>query len=457
MKRIARVHLLPSTSSTKCERSYRSKVPAIQDVDLGMVTMSAPVEETPDSSVPPADGTGEVSELAEVSSVIAAAQYLSEKVGDAELVERISTAVAADDVLKATNALANAFILALDTPVDADNSLSLEGCMQELLLWVKRECAMDDALVEKIARDLCKGVSRGDLRLKCMALLYNAVSEDAGEKRFRLLNATIGLAAAAKLVPKIQETVLPNVDRFLKQWQATPEQKRTMYKTCYEALKSANEIEPAFGFNVKMLELYNGADAGEAADVEEAAVDAIVQAVCLPKLYRFDTLLELDVITAFAHASGEKALFHKLITIFVQDDLSAFTAFYDENADFLAKYGIDKEIAVDKMRLLTFASLGIESQDLSYSAIARALQIPEDMVEEWVIRAIGSGLVDAKINQLKSSVAIYRSTQRMFTREEWQPLSERINIWKENIQDLLVALRETRRTSTLAAMEAFSG
>lgn len=391
-----------------------------------------------------------------VQSVIVAAQFLSEKIDDASVLNQVKSASEAGNAILATKVLSDAFIRVLDCELTSEEVGSVEGCMQELLLWVKRECKMDGEVVDKLANDLCTGSSRGDLRMKCIGLLYNTVDQDDYNKRYQLLNSTISLATSVKLVPLIQKTVLPKVDKFLKLWNASPKQKRETYAKCYEALKSVGDIEEAFTFNVKMLELFNHTDAGERAGVSDAAVDAIVQAVRLPKLYRFDTLLELDVVKEFEKQGGEKALLYKLINIFVQDDLESFTSFYNENGKFLDKFEINKDIAVDKMRLLTFASLGIESQDLSYNSIATALQIPEDLVEEWVIRAIGSRLVDAKINQLKSSVAIYRSTQRQFTREEWQPLSERINIWKANISDLLSALREMKHNPAHAAVEALA-
>lgn len=391
------------------------------------------------------------------AELAAAAKYLQAKIGDEGLTDRIEGAVAAGDALAATNALADAFVMALDLPVDDDGPGSLEGCMQELLLWVKKECAMDNDLVDKICNGLCEGVSSGDLRLRCMALLYNAVSEDHVVKRFSLLAATITLASSVGLVSKIVDTILPKIDTFLRQWKVGVPEKRHMYKVCYEALKSADMAEKAFAFNVKQLGLYNGASGEEFGAVEDATIDVIVQAVRLPKLYRFDTLLELDAVLRFESQQGDQKLLFELINIFVRDDLAVFTEFRAQNEALLVKYKIDAAVAEDKMRLLTFASLGIDSPDLTYEMIASALQISEDQVEGWVIRAISSGLVDAKINQLKSSVAIYRSTQRMFTREEWQPLSERINIWKENIGELLSSLRETRINSARAAMEAFSG
>lgn len=391
------------------------------------------------------------------TELAAAAHYLQSRTEQDGLKDSIVQAEAAGDALGATNELADAFIRALDAPEDPNGSGSLEGCMQELLVWVKKKCAMNDDLVDKISNGLCDGVSNGELRLRCMALLYNFVGENHYSKRFTLLAATIALAAKVGLVPTIVDTVLPKLESFMRHWQTGTPEKRYMYKICYEALKSADMAEQAFAFNVKQLTLYNGATEEELKTAEEPTIDVIVQAVRLPKLYRFDTLLELNAVKRFEKLDGDFKRLYQLISIFVQDDLAAFAEFKSKNEDFLQKYEIDVAVAEDKMRLLTFASLGIDSPDLTYDMIASALQIPLDQVEEWVIRAISSGLVDGKINQLKSSVAIYRSTQRMFTREEWLPLSERINIWKENIGELLTSLRETRRASTAAAVEAFSG
>lgn len=337
------------------------------------------------------------------------------------------------------------------------DAAAMDGCFQVLLAQLKF-AGMEEGAVVAIAKDVGGGDGAANLRLKCLALLYNRVAEDRGALRYSVLRVVVELAAKAGLVGKIVDTILPNVDRFLKQWGMSVEEKRDMYRICCESLVSADMVDRAFAFNCKMLELYNGATEAELDGVRDAAVSAIVAAVRLPNLYRFDTLLELAAVKRLGESPDEEMkLLFELLNIFVKDDLDVFMAFSKKNASLLEKRGIDVAVAVDKMRLLTFASQGIDSQDLSYDAIASALHVGLDEVEEWVIRAISSGLVDAKINQIKSSVAIYRSTQRMFTREEWQPLSERINIWKANIGELLDQLRETRTGAQRAANEAFSG
>lgn len=390
----------------------------------------------------------------------AAATYLQSLIDgdDSNVATTITTDAEDGDVIGATSKLIDLFLAALDAPADPDGPSSLEGCMQEVLVWIRKKCEMNATLVDKLSNGLCAGTSSPSLRLRCMGVLYNSVDERDSNQRFKLLLATITLSKDLKLISAIVDTILPKLESYMRRWDVQVEDKRRMYKVCYKALKSSSMAHEAFSYNVKLLTLYNGCSESELDAVRTETVDVIVQAVRLPKLYRFDTLLELDSVTRLQNvAEKEFNLLYELICIFVRDDLAIFREFRKKNEELLVKYDIDAEVAVEKMRLLTFASLGIESPDLTYDMIASALQIEEKDVEHWVIRAISSGLVDAKINQLKSSVAIYRSTQRMFTREEWLPLSERINIWKENIGDLLVALRETRDASGIAAVEAFSG
>lgn len=381
------------------------------------------------------------------------------------LATRVAALAEAGDRGGVVAALSEAFIAALgpssgaaDGDGDGDgDGAAMDGCFQVLLAQLKM-AGMEDAAVKAVAEGVGSGDGAADLRLKCVALLYNLVGEERGALRCAVLRVVVEVAAKAGLVAKIVETVLPNVDRFLKQWGVGVEEKREMYRVCCDALVSADLADHAFSFNCKRLELYNGAGEAELDGVRDAAVAAIVDAVRLPNLYRFDTLLELSAVKRLdVGGDQEMKLLFELLNIFVKDDLDVFMAFVEKNASLLEKRGIEKGVAVDKMRLLTFASQGIDSQDLSYEAIASALHVELDDVEGWIIRAISSGLVDAKINQIKSSVAVYRSTQRMFTREEWQPLSERINIWKANIGELLEQLRETRTDSQRAATEAFSG
>lgn len=66
-----------------------------------------------------------------------------------------------------------------------------------------------------------------------------------------------------------------------------------------------------------------------------------------------------------------------------------------------------------KMRLLSLASLGAESNEVPYALIAQTLQIPEEDVEMWIIDAVSAKLIEAKLNQVKR-VANVRYVAELF-------------------------------------------
>lgn len=64
------------------------------------------------------------------------------------------------------------------------------------------------------------------------------------------------------------------------------------------------------------------------------------------------------------------------------------------------------EESTRKLQLLTLCSLAVTNNTLSYSAIAKALQINESEVETWVINGIGENVLDAKLDQQKQIVLV---------------------------------------------------
>lgn len=67
--------------------------------------------------------------------------------------------------------------------------------------------------------------------------------------------------------------------------------------------------------------------------------------------------------------------------------------------------GLNEEACISKMRLLSLASIGTNSK-VPYSAVADTLQVRENEVEQWVIRAISSRLIEAHIDQLYQQITI---------------------------------------------------
>lgn len=127
-------------------------------------------------------------------------------------------------------------------------------------------------------------------------------------------------------------------------------------------------------------------------------------------------------------------------------DYRDFAAMPDK-ASVFGTYGIDEESSVKNICLLSLVSLAGEHEEIPYSAVASTLNISEDEVEQWVIRAVSSGLMEAKMDQLRKVVLVERCAVRQFGMTEWTALKVRLDKWKTNVGGVLDALKKSGAVS----------
>ncbi|KAG1897917.1 uncharacterized protein F5891DRAFT_956443, partial [Suillus fuscotomentosus] len=84
-----------------------------------------------------------------------------------------------------------------------------------------------------------------------------------------------------------------------------------------------------------------------------------------------------------------------------------------------------------KIRLLAFASLSFAhvGHDLPYSEVA---SIPQKSGRSMVL-----DLFSGKLSQTTRSLHVYRSSARMFEREQWEALGKRLVTWKAGLASVL--------------------
>lgn len=66
-----------------------------------------------------------------------------------------------------------------------------------------------------------------------------------------------------------------------------------------------------------------------------------------------------------------------------------------------------------------------------------ALQVKEDAVESWVVRAITTGLIDARMDQQAQTVIVSRSTERVFDAAAWKNLHTTLTNFRQTVSTLL--------------------
>lgn len=100
-----------------------------------------------------------------------------------------------------------------------------------------------------------------------------------------------------------------------------------------------------------------------------------------------------------------------------------------------------------KMRLLTMASLAAStnSKEIPYKMISKALQIPSEDVEMWVIDVIRAGLVEGKLSQQKQMFLVHRTTYRVFGEKQWREVATRLEQWKESLRAVKEVISRERQ------------
>ena len=83
--------------------------------------------------------------------------------------------------------------------------------------------------------------------------------------------------------------------------------------------------------------------------------------------------------------------------------------------------------------------------------LATALEVSEDDVEAWVVKAIEAQLLDAKMDQMRRMVIVTFAAQRAYTMEQWKAMHAKLGAWTTNVRSMLGMLLAARQRAADAA------
>ena len=76
------------------------------------------------------------------------------------------------------------------------------------------------------------------------------------------------------------------------------------------------------------------------------------------------------------------------------------------------------------------ARWALELNEPMHVGSQEALGVGEGDVEAWVVRAIGKKLLEARIDQMRRTVAVTKCAQRTFSTAQWRALLAQLGAWK---------------------------
>ncbi|KAJ6560455.1 hypothetical protein B0H19DRAFT_1147790 [Mycena capillaripes] len=302
------------------------------------------------------------------------------------------------------------------------------------------ESAETNQFVAALIRTISSASSeQTSIKYRLLSNLFNAIPRKS-PLRLAVYTALLDLATANEELDALQLARV-DVEKWLREWDISSEEKSTFLKTISDSYEKSGELVTAYEYSLAYVRsLPPGAPTTEA-----AAVETIATALRLPFVFDFDPLFKLDAVVA----AKDHELF-SLLHIFLNDGLPQFKSWTDSHPGALEKYKLESLQLERKIRLLTLASLGFKNigQDLPYSKVAEALQVEPSEVEKWVIDVIRAGLLSGKLSQTSQSLHITRSTTRTFEREQWEALEKRLVAWKAGLAGVLEVVAAARKQGT---------
>ncbi|KAG8366964.1 hypothetical protein BUALT_Bualt16G0023000 [Buddleja alternifolia] len=279
------------------------------------------------------------------------------------------------------------------------------------------------------------------LRLKILFNLYNLLENPYSQ--FFVYIKALNLAVSGK----VTEHVVPSfkkMDNFLREWNIGVKDQRDLFLIVANILKdNKSSAKDSFNFLVKYLETFSGEDSLTVNEAKEEAVRAVIEFVKAPDTFQGD-LLELPAI-ALLEKDAKYAPVYKLLKIFLTERLDAYLEFHSSNSTLLTSYGLVHEDCVAKMRLISLVDLGtIESGQIPYSLIKETLQIEENEVESWIVKAITAKLIDCRIDQMNQVVIVSRCIERVFGLNEWQALRSKLATWRGNVANVISTIQANK-------------
>ncbi|KAF5363986.1 hypothetical protein D9756_000250 [Leucocoprinus leucothites] len=303
-------------------------------------------------------------------------------------------------------------------------------------LWPTGSPEIKDFLTS-LLQTISSGPSeRTSIKFRILSNLFNAIPQ-ISPLRLTVYGVILNLASSNDQLDTLQ-LQRPTVEKWLTEWQISPEEKSSFLKSIVDAFASADQATTAYEYSLS----YVRSLPSNSPTAQTAAVDLITAALRLPDLFDFDPLFKLDVVIAIK----DHELF-ALLQAFLNGGVPELKHWQASHPGAAEKYNLSNIELERKMRLLTLAALGFKNigQNLPYTKIAEALQVDVSEVEKWVIDIIRAGLLWGKLSQTTQSLYVVRSSVRTFEKEQWEILEKRVLAWKSGLQGITELINNAKR------------
>lgn len=288
-----------------------------------------------------------------------------------------------------------------------------------------------DALVAAVEGST---TDKPELRARLLFQLYNSTPE--GPAKVGVLSKILAYVKAAGLSDLVPALV-KHVEDNCKDWELSAEETRKLLYTCAGLLEGVEDDKTSgriLEFHLKYLATVKEGDR-TGAECEEVAKKACVAYLASSDILQVD-LLEYAGVRALEKGSADAKAIFQLMSILLKGTIAEYEAFVKSSPNALATVNLSAEVGMTKMRLMALAAIAEKATgngEITYATVKDALKLSASEVEEWIVKAIGAKLIDAKMDQVREVVTVTRCAHRVFGKDQWIDLRAQLTAWRENL------------------------
>ena len=299
---------------------------------------------------------------------------------------------------------------------------------------------------------------QAEIRLDVLQELYSILPFNS-RARFTIFMARLQYAARAGMHEKaLAHLTTGDVKPLVQAWELNKLEEKQLYVALCDSLsKTAVDGLDQQEILINFLETFESSTVEELASVNDYAQRAVIGTINKTITVTKDPTMntgEPKIAAETYHLSAVQSLknsateshrrAYELLNVFCEGDTQQFRDFCAKYPGQLEEFGLSEQVCVDNIRLLSLASLSTLDESISYSRVAELLSIELGEVEQWVVKAITSKVIDAKLDQLNEAIVINRGSQRHFTDKQWTDLSVKLKKWRGSVQTILQSVRKAR-------------
>lgn len=303
--------------------------------------------------------------------------------------------------------------------------------------------------LKKICQNLSQPVTTSPnnslgLQLNILSTVFNTVPPES-ESRYHVLLAILSVIRKQTTNFDLFRPQLKTLEVWLQNWDLEKADQRKLYLAIHDVAADAGDDSAAYQYLLKALRTIQDAQEVSSDEARSLSLKAVSNALSSPTTFDFSDLTALDSVQALRKS---ESTWFDLLEIFSTETVDDYREFVSSHGDWLAAQSLDQAQLENKMRSLTLTSLAAsasQTRSLPYSTIAKALHIPDEDVEMWVIDVIRAGLVEGKLSQSTQTFFIHRATYRVFGEHQWREVASRLDMWKRSLSSVLRVLAEQRK------------